>query len=85
MLVKFEQNRMVGNKQNFELLGKNHFQESVDAIYIFIDHHLHSYNNMNDLFIYWANRLCQGLKFLIHFSLKCIKEVAHWCPFNDST
>ena len=35
MLVKFEQNCMVGNIQNFELLEKkmvNHFLESVEAI-----------------------------------------------------
>ena len=34
MLMKFEQNRMVQNIQNFELLGKmvNHFWENIDAI-----------------------------------------------------
>ena len=35
MLVKFEQNHLIRNIQNFELLGKkmiNHFWESIDAI-----------------------------------------------------
>ena len=35
MLVKFEQNRMVGTTQNFELFDKkmvNHFWQSADAI-----------------------------------------------------